>query len=55
MTKRIAKEEGLFVGISSGAVMWVAVKKAKKLRKGKVIVTILPDLGERYISLGYFK
>jgi cysteine synthase A len=35
--------------------MWAAAKKAKELGKGKVIVTIFPDLGERYISLGYFK
>lgn len=55
MTKRIAREEGLFVGISSGAVMHVALQKAKELGKKKTIVVILPDLGERYISTGVFK
>lgn len=52
--KKIAKKEGIFVGPSSGAAMFVALKKAKKLRRGKIIVTIFPDLGERYISSGIF-
>jgi len=46
MAKRLAKEEGLFVGISSGAAMVAALKVAKKLGKGKVVVVILPDTGE---------
>ncbi|MEM5872460.1 MAG: cysteine synthase family protein [Candidatus Aenigmatarchaeota archaeon] len=55
MTRRLAKEEGLFVGLSSGAAMHVAVQKAKELKKGKTIVVILPDLGERYLSCDVFK
>jgi len=54
MAKRLAREEGLFVGISSGAAMHVAVEKAKELGDGKVIVVILPDLGERYLSMKNF-
>jgi len=55
MTRKLAREEGLFVGISSGAAMHVAVQKAKELEKGKNIVVILPDLGERYLSNNVFK
>jgi len=54
MMKSLARIEGLFVGVSSGASMHVAIEKARKLGKGKTIVTILPDLGERYISKNYF-
>lgn len=53
-TKRLAKEEGLFVGISSGAAVWAALKVAKDLGKGKRVVTILPDTGERYLSMEQF-
>lgn len=53
---RLAKEEGLFVGISSGAAVYAALKVAKVLGKGKRVVTILPDTGERYFSMEqYFK
>jgi len=53
---RLAREEGLFVGISAGAAVWVALKVAKTLGKGKVVVVILPDTGERYFSMQqYFK
>ena len=50
-SKKLARKEGLFVGISSGAAVWVALKIAKDLGKDKLIVTILPDTGERYFSM----
>ena len=49
--KRLAKEEGIFAGISSGAAMWAALEVAKrKDSDGKTIVVLLPDTGERYLS-----
>jgi cysteinyl-tRNA synthetase len=53
MTRRLAKEEGLFVGMSSGAAMTVARKEAAILGKGTVVV-VLPDGGERYLSTPLF-
>lgn len=51
--RRLAVEEGLFVGMSSGAAMWVALKKAAGLRDGTIVV-ILPDRGDRYLSTTLF-
>jgi cysteine synthase A len=51
MTRRLLKEEGLMVGISSGANVIAALEIAKKAGKGKTVVTILPDRGERYLSM----
>lgn len=50
LTRAIAKEEGLFVGISSGANIAAALELAKEY-PGKIIVTVLPDNGERYLSV----
>lgn len=55
MTKRLAREEGLLLGISSGAAIFTAIKKAKELGSGKRIVVIAPDSGERYLSTGIFE
>ncbi len=54
MTRRLMKEEGLMVGISSGANVLAALEVAQRLGKGKTIVTILPDRGERYLSMDLF-
>ncbi len=53
-SKRLAREEGLSVGISAGAACWGALKIAKELGAGKTVVVIFPDLGERYLSLQPF-
>jgi cysteine synthase A len=50
-SRRLAMEEGLFVGISAGAAVWAAIKVAKDLGKNKRVVVILPDTGERYFSM----
>jgi cysteine synthase A len=54
MTRRLIKEEGLMVGISSGANVLAALEIARRSEKGKTIVTVLPDRGERYLSMDLF-
>ncbi len=53
--RELAKKEGILAGISAAAVMYISVKKAKELGKGKIIVAILPDTGERYLSTPLFQ
>jgi cysteinyl-tRNA synthetase len=53
MTRRLAKEEGLFVGMSSGAAMVIAQKQAEIMKQGTLVV-IFPDSGERYLSTPLF-
>lgn len=52
--RKLAKEEGLLVGISSGAACWVALEIAREAGKGKRVLVVLPDTGERYFSVGPF-
>jgi len=54
ITRQIVKQEGIFVGMSSGAAMYAAVELAKQIDSG-VIVTILPDRGEKYLSTSLFQ
>ena len=53
MTARLTREEGLLVGVSAGANVFAAVQVARQLEKGKVVITILPDTGERYLSMPF--
>ena len=53
MTRRLAREEGIFAGISSGGAMHVALRISQQV-KNSVIVTVVCDRGDRYLSTGVF-
>jgi cysteine synthase A len=55
VARALSREEGLFVGISAGAVAWSAFEVAKELGPGKRVVAVLPDTGERYLSTALFE
>lgn len=52
--KRVAREEGIFVGPSAGATIYAAIELAKRLGTGKKVLCIAPDTGERYLSMNLF-
>jgi cysteine synthase len=55
MSRRLAREEGILAGMSAGAAVWAAVQLARRdENKGKLIVVIIPDSGERYLSIGLY-
>jgi len=55
VARRMAREEGLLIGMSSAAVMYIALKKAKEVGKGKTIVAVLPDSGLKYLSTNLYE
>ena len=55
IARKIARKEGLLIGMSAAAIMYVALKKAEELGKGKTIVAILPDNGDKYLSTTLFE
>jgi cysteine synthase A len=55
LARRLAREEGLFVGMSSGAITWVALQIARELGPGKRVAMIAPDSGARYLSTTLFE
>jgi cysteine synthase B len=54
MSRQLARKEGIFVGMGSGAAMIAAIETAKKADKGNIVV-IFPDRGDRYLSTDLFK
>src|SRR5690606_19783947 len=52
--RRLAAEEGILLGPSGGASVWAALREAQRLGRGKRVLCIAPDTGERYLSMGIF-
>jgi cysteine synthase A len=52
--RRLAREEGILAGISSGASMWAALLVGKRAGEGSLVLVVLPDTGERYVSTRLF-
>lgn len=52
--RRLAREEGLFVGMSSGAIVWAACQVAREMGRGRRVACIAPDSGVRYLSTVLF-
>jgi cysteine synthase A len=55
LARRLAHEEGMLVGISSGAACWAALQVARQFCKGARVVVVFPDVGERYLTTGMFE
>jgi cysteine synthase len=55
VVREMARREGLFIGMSSGAIMYVALQKAREMGEGKTIVAVLPDSGDKYLSTPLFE
>jgi cysteine synthase A len=55
LARRLAREEGLFVGMSSGAITWAALEVARELGPGKRVAMIAPDSGSRYLTTALFR
>jgi cysteine synthase len=55
VAREMARKEGLFIGMSAAAIMYVALQKARELGKGKLIVAVLPDDGYKYLSTKLFE
>ena len=53
MVRRLAREEGLLVGISAGANVWAACQVAAQMPSDQIVVTVLCDTGERYLSVAF--
>jgi len=51
-SRLLSRAEGLLVGVSAGAAVWAACEVAAGMRPEQLVVTVLPDTGERYLSLG---